>query len=173
MEKMTKQILYKFILFLLGFLLCLVLVKKCSKEVEQVKPLQKNYDSLEIVANNQLKTIELYKYKADSLSTVKAKIVIKYKSLHDTIVKYYQHDSIIVQYVAYCDSLNSVNDSIIAKKDSIILNYESVVKTKDLMLINRNEVIDLHIKSEKKAKQKTVIVGIIGSIVVGALLINR
>lgn len=144
-----------------GVVIGLLLFNSCEKK-ETVKPNILKADSV-------VKIVYVYKHKADSLNAVKTKILVKYKTIRDTVVLHYKDDTIIMNYVNYCDSLNNINDSIIVIKNNIIKQQDTLVSIKDAII--HDNIIELNTaKNEvKKVKRKAVITALVSGVIVGGV----
>lgn len=145
-----------------GVAIGLLLFNSC----EQKEPIKTNV----LKADSVVKIVYVYKHKADSLSAVKTKILVKYKTIRDTVVLHYKDDNIIMNYVNYCDSLNNINDSIIVTKNNIIKQQDTLVSIKDAII--HDNIIELNTtkKQVKKAKRKAVVTALVSGVIVGGVL---
>lgn len=153
----------KYILFLItGIIIGLLLFNSC----EQKEPIKPNV----LKADSVVKIVYVYKHKADSLNTVKTKILVKYKTIRDTVVLHYKDDTIIMNYVNYCDSLNNINDSIIVVKNNIIKQQDTLVSIKDAIIHDNILELNTAKKQVNKAKRKAVITAVVSGVIVGGVL---
>lgn len=148
-----------------GVVIGLLLFNSC----EQKEPIKLNV----LKADSVVKIVYVYKHKADSLNTIKTKILVKYKTIRDTVVLHYKDDTIIMNYVNYCDSLNNINDSIIVTKNNIIKQQDTLVSIKDAIIHDNILELNTTKKEVKKAKRKAVITALVSGVVVTTILIFK
>lgn len=154
---------YNYIIALfVGVVIGLLLFNSFEKK-ESIKPNALKADSV-------VKIVYVYKHKADSLNTIKTKILVKYKTIRDTVVLHYKDDTIIMNYVNYCDSLNDINDSIIVTKNNIIKQQDTLVSIKDAIIHDNILELNTTKKEVKKAKRKAVITALVSGVIVGGAL---
>lgn len=161
---MSQAFNYIIALFV-GVVIGLLLFNSCEKK-EPIKPNVLKADSV-------VKIVYVYKHKADSLSAVKTKVLVKYKTIRDTVVLHYKDDTIIMNYVNYCDSLNNINDSIIVVKNNIIKQQDTLVSIKDAIIHDHILELNTTKKEVKKAKRKAVITALVSGVVVTTILFFR
>jgi hypothetical protein len=161
------------IIIIITLLIFNQIINKCSSDkaistniIDSLKVKNIELENQIAVNNFNLKHL---KSKSDSLLLVKQKVVVKYKSIKDTVIKYYHNDSIIMQYVDICDTMHQIQHKELVLKDSIINNLESTVLLKDFQLNNKDIEINEHIAVNKSLKKnlgkqriKTFLVGLIG-----------
>ncbi len=179
-----KELIKPLVYVIIGVILCLIFKYACNAEKTKIEPkynyFKQTIDSLKNLALNSDLKANQYKTKADSLSTLKPKIIIKYKVLRDSVLVYYGNDSLITGYVEYCDSLNELNTEIIKAKDSVIVNQDTRIDL-DVKIIEANiseiESKQSEVKAVKKQlrkqRAKTILVGVIGALSLGTVLVLK
>lgn len=136
----------------IGILLAMFLFKYCNKKTDYVSP--------KIDLN--LSKVKVLKNKVDSLNSVKKHIVVKYKTLRDTILKEYIKDSLIINYV------NTV-DSILVIDSALITSQASIIQFQDTIISNQHQQIFTLTKQNKREKRRKVFTSI-GTFILGIVV---
>lgn len=143
----------KYLIIIISFLLLLILVQQCSKKTDYLSP------KIDLKVDNLKRLIKSQKNKVDSLNSVKMPIVIKYKTLRDTILKEYIKDSLIVNYVNTVDSIMYIDSTIIGAQANII-------QLQDTIISNQHQQIFTLQKQNKREKRHKVFTSI-GTFILG------
>ncbi len=157
---MNSNIPYRLILWLVICIIFFIfLIKRCNTKTNQIDLININSDSLIKDYNLKLNKIDLLKSKTkiilkrnDSLIKLKSKALINYNSIKSKI-KDTIHDTIVKLVIISCDSLNSINDSIINCKDSLIDNLKNTINYKDSLIMNlqiQNSVCSINLNTANK-----------------------
>lgn len=150
-----KKMNNKYLIIIILCLLLLLLVQQCNKKTDYLSPkIDLKLDNLKIL-------IKSNKSKVDSLSKVKKPIVVRYKTLRDTILKEYIKDSLIVSYV------NTV-DSIIVIDSTTIIAQAQIIHFQDTIISNQHQQIVTLTKQNKREKRRKILTGI-GTFILGVV----
>ncbi len=134
----------------------LILVQQCNKKTDYLSPV------IDLKLDNLKTLIKSNKIKVDSLNSVKKPIVVKYKTLRDTILKEYIKDSLIVSYV------NTV-DSIMIIDSALITSQAQIIKFQDTIISNQHQQIFTLTKQKKREKRRKVFTSI-GTFILGVVV---
>lgn len=143
----------KYLIIIISFLLLLLLVQQCNKKTDYLSPkIDLKLDNLKIL-------IKSNKSKVDSLNRVKKPIVVKYRTLRDTVLKKYIKDSLIVSYV------NTV-DYIMVIDSTNIMAQAQIIQFQDTVISNQHQQIFTLSKQNKREKRRKVFTSI-GTFILG------
>lgn len=131
----------------------LLLVQQCNKKTDYLSP------KIDLKLDNLKTLIKSNKSKVDSLNKVKKPIVVKYKTLRDTILKEYIKDSLIVNYV------NTVDRIIIIDSTTIVAQAQ-IIQFQDTTISDQHQQIFTLSKQNKREKRRKVLTGI-GTFILG------
>lgn len=179
MNIQLTQFIKPVIFTLIGVVITLLFFRGCNSPQPQInlQPLKntliKNFMQKDKEAFLAQANANEYKSIADSLSKLKRKVITRYVELKNIAPK----DTIIMEIIASCDSLNEINNNIIFAKDSVIESLETVISIKNYQIENiksQMQIGDLELKTQRKSlkKQKltTFIVAFIGASATAYLL---
>lgn len=146
----------KYLIIIISCLLLLLLVQQCNKKTDYLSP------KIDLKLDGLKTLIKSNKNKVDSLNKVKKPIVIKYKTLRDTILKEFIKDSLIVNYV------NTV-DSIIIIDSATIMAQAEIIQFQDTIISNQQQQIFTLSKQNKREKRRKVLTSI-GTFILGVVV---
>ena len=134
----------------------LLLVQQCNKKTDYLSP------KIDLKLDGLKTLIKSNKSKVDSLNKVKKPIVIKYRTLRDTILKEFIKDSLIVNYV------NTV-DSIMVIDSTTIVAQAQIIQFQDTIISNQHQQIFTLTKQNKREKRRKVFTSI-GTFILGVFV---
>lgn len=184
LKAIFKEVLPGLIIGILAILLC----NKCESDP---KPTQSNKDSLNLVISEKEYLIESIKdynltlhSKIDSLSNLKPKVIVRYKTVYDSLLVV---DSMCVKSLVKLhdehSKIDSVNNHIITNQETHIMNdshiignltgiiaiQKTVIKSDSLTI----DELTMTVKKEKrKGKIRTILgtaLGVLGGGLIGSL----
>jgi hypothetical protein len=148
---------YRYIILI--FIIFLLCINNCASDKKE----NDNISLKEIQLQNQLviKDFKIKKLniKTDSLMKIKKEKVVNYVKNKAIVLEKYKTDTLIISFVEKCDSIQKLDSTIIATKDTVIdfLNDKIYLK---------NIEIDLHKKNIRKEKRNKISIAIVGAIAI-------
>ena len=123
--------------------------------------------------NDKAKTIIQTKLRIDTIEIVKTKIVTKYKTIYDTIIKQAPDTckGYLIALDKACDSKDSVNNSQLFQYSNLVRSQSDLIaiqkfklQSDSIDMINLNDELKFTQKQVKRGKIKTVLTSIVSGL---------
>ena len=188
--KQTLKSILPYIIIIIGILILILffIMKDCSHKPNLVVTPN---DSINTVIAKKEQIIDyikndnaILKAKIDSLKTLKPKVIVRYKTVHDSLIL---SDTLCINQLVTlyneCNKIDSINNAIISNQETRIMNDSQIIgNLTDIIALKQHRItsdslvvedLTMTVKKEKrKGKLKTILgsaIGVLMGIGIGSL----
>ena len=188
--KQTLKSILPYIIIIIGILILILffIMKDCSHKPNLVVTPN---DSINTVIAKKEQIIDyikndnaILKAKIDSLKTLKPKVIVRYKTVYDSLIL---SDTLCINQLVTlyneCNKIDSVNNAIISNQETRIMNDSQIIgNLTDIIALKQHRItsdslvvedLTMTVKKEKrKGKLKTILgsaIGVLTGIGIGSL----
>ena len=188
--KQTLKSILPYIIIIIGILILILffIMKDCSHKPNLVVTPNDSINTV-IAENEQIidyikNDNAILKAKIDSLKTLKPKVIVRYKTVHDSLIL---SDTLCINQLVTlyneCNKIDSVNNAIISNQETRIMNDSQIIgNLTDIIALKQHRItsdslvvedLTMTVKKEKrKGKLKTILgsaIGVLMGIGIGSL----